>query len=237
MDTARVNVHPVERIASTVLGGALLLRKLPQRAPISRALGLVLLYRGISGHSYLYRALGVRTTRGGAQIGEEEAGIPEVTRAITIGKSADDLYRYLRDPECIAQVMGDYIEVTQISNDRAHWRLHSPALRMEWDTQVIEDRPGELLRWESLEGAKVPSEGEIRFRPAPGNRGTETVLRLRFRPPGGVLGNIAAKRLRALPSMFADNALRRFKSFAETGEVPTAKNTPPVREVAYAHAH
>ena len=38
------------------------------------------------------------------------------------------------------------------------------------------------------DGASLPSEGEVQFRPAPGDRGTEVTLRIRFDPPGGALG-------------------------------------------------
>jgi threonine dehydrogenase-like Zn-dependent dehydrogenase len=53
MDSERVNVNGVERLVSTVLGGALLVRSLNRRSVAGTAVALPLLYRGLRGHSYL----------------------------------------------------------------------------------------------------------------------------------------------------------------------------------------
>ena len=50
--------------------------------------------------------------------------------------------------------------------------------------------------------------------------------RLDFVPPGGVLGEAASKLLNVVPGMLAGKALRRFKSLAETGEIPTTEHNP-----------
>jgi uncharacterized membrane protein len=230
--TGKVNIHRVERVASAVLGAGLLVRGIsrhPLSAAAQLALGGWLIYRGISGHSYLYQTLGINTA-GVGKPGEaekaREAGVSadaaEVRRSITVEKPAHEVYRFWREPQKLSQIMGGFIEVTPVSEGRAHWRVRGPFGRsMEWDTRVVEDRPGEVLRWESLEGAPLPNEGSVYFRPALADQETEATLFLRFNPPGGTLGNTVVKRLRIVPRIFADMALRRFKSLAETGEVPT----------------
>jgi uncharacterized membrane protein len=93
-----------------------------------------------------------------------------------------------------------------------------------------------MVRWKSVDGAPLPNEGSVRFHPAPGDWGTEVTLRFRFALPGGPLGNTVAKRLGIVPRMLAEKALRRFKSLAETGEIPRLKHNPAARPSAYAHA-
>ncbi len=226
--SGKVNIHRVERVASAVLGAALVMRGISRR-PLSGIAQLVLggwmLYRGVSGHSYLYEALGISTAEEGKQ---HKAGVSadaaEVRRSITVGKPAHEVYRFWREPQKLAQIMGNFVEVTPVSEDRAHWRVRGPFGRsMEWDTRVLEDRPGEVLRWESLEGAPLPNEGSVYFRSVPADRGTEATLFLRFNPPGGTLGTRVMKRLGIVPRAFADRTLRRFKSLAETGEVQRLK--------------
>ena len=78
----------------------------------------------------------------------------------------------------------------------------------------------------------MPNEGSIRFRPAPGDWGTKVRLRFRFASPSGVLGEAASKLLNVVPSMLAGKALRRFKSLAETGEIPTTEHNPSARRGA-----
>ena len=84
-------------------------------------------------------------------------------------------------------------------------------------------------RWQSVEGASLPSEGEVHFRPAPGDRGTEVTLRIRFNPPGGALGLAAAKVLGFVPRLFAERAIHYFRALAETGEIPTTDRQPAAR--------
>lgn len=230
METSRVNVNQIERIASTALGVVLLVRSLKHPSFIKTALGLDLLYRGISGHSYLYQVLGINTADGSKQLALEEPGLPEVTRAITVGKPAEELYLLWRNPQRLSQIMGDTTEITEMSEDHLHWKLRVPfGLNVAWDMQIIEDRPGELLRWKSREGARLPSEGSICFQPAPGERGTEVKLHLRFEAPGGRIGNAIAKRMGFVPRMLAEQTLRRLKSLAETGEIPTLEHNPSAR--------
>ena len=154
----------------------------------------------------------------------------EVERSITVEKSADQLYRLWREPQTLTQVMGHVGEVSATSEGRSRWVARAPlGRRLEWETRVVEDRPGEILRWESLPGATVRNEGSVRFRPAEGDRGTVVTLRIRFDPPGGRLGDAAAHLLGVVPRTLVGTALRRFKSLAETGEIPTTEHNPSTR--------
>jgi uncharacterized membrane protein len=150
-------------------------------------------------------------------------------RSITIGRSADELYRLWRDPRNLSQIMGHIGAVSAQSAERTHWSVHAPVGRnIEWDTEIVEDRPGELLRWQSLADADVPNEGALRFRAAPRDWGVEVTLRVSFDPPGGALGKAAL--LGDLPETLVGKALRRFKSLAETGEIPTIEHQPAARD-------
>ncbi|HET8636923.1 MAG TPA: YgaP-like transmembrane domain [Acidobacteriaceae bacterium] len=231
-----VNVSEAERAPSAALGGMLLMLGLGRWRSLSGVTlalaGGELLYRGITGHCHFYQALGISTanrralSRGGLQ-----AGAPEVERAITIGKSPKELYRLWREPRTLSQIMGHFAEITMAGENRQRWKAHTPlGQSIEWDARIVEDRPGEFLRWESLAGAKVPNHGCVRFRPAPGNRGTEVMLHSRFEPPGGAAGDWMAKQLGFVPRMLAAKALQRFKSLAETGEMPTLAHNPSARE-------
>ena len=126
--------------------------------------------------------------------------------------------------------MSRFAEVTPAGDGRLHWKVRGPLGRdFEWDTRVVEDRPGGSQRWQSVEGASLPNEGEVHFRPAPRGRGTEVTLRVRFDPPGGALGHAAAKLLGFAPRLFAERALHYFKALAETGEIPTTERQPAAR--------
>ena len=127
--------------------------------------------------------------------------------------------------------MAGLATVRASGDGRMHWRIDGPLGRArEWDSETVDDRPGEGIGWRSLPGAAVSNEGSIRFRPAPGDRGTVATLRLRLDPPGGALGDAAIRLLGTRPiDLAVDGVLRRFKSLVETGEIPTTERQPAAR--------
>jgi uncharacterized membrane protein len=231
--TARVNQEQLEKMASVVLGGALLTLGLQRRSIGGTVMALAssgLLYRGLRGLRHL-SPIHREQREEGAQT---EA--PSVARSITIGKSADELYRLWCEPRNLSQIMGHFAELSGEDAEHTHWRVSAPLGQdLEWDTRVVENRPGELLRWESVEGAPLPNQGSVRFHPAPGNWGTEVTLHLRFHPPGGAIGEAMMRRLLTVPGQLAYRALRRFKSLAETGEIPTLECNPSARQGTHLH--
>ncbi|WP_433625793.1 SRPBCC family protein [Halomicrococcus sp. NG-SE-24] len=215
----------VERVASAVFGGVLLSFGLRRRSLVGTAAALVggwLLYRAVDGDRSLGTPAGNRRGPGVATDGRT------VERSITVGESADDLAEYWRDPERLSRVVGHFAEVTPAGEERHCWEVGGPLGRsVSWETRL--DADGEPLHWESLPGAAVPNEGSVEFRPAPGDRGTEVTLRVQFDPPGGRVGDAAMNRLGVVPDALAGTALRRFKSLAETGEIPTLERNPSAR--------
>lgn len=151
----------------------------------------------------------------------------DAKRVVAVAAPADALYRLWRDPKTLPLIMGDAAEVTHLDASRARWKVDAPLGRtLVWETEIVEDRPGELLRWRSLPGDSLPTDGSVAFRPSPTDRGTHVSLQLRFSPPPGPLGAASALLPAAVPASAVGVALRRFKSLAEIGRVVTADPRP-----------
>lgn len=224
----------VKRVIAVVLGGALLVRGLRRRSLRGIAMALVgggLLYRTLGGTDRTKEQLGPRTAMDSRR--EEQFGAADtmqVSRSITVGKPADKLYETWRDPDEFSRIMGHFAEVTSSDGDHWHWTVHGPVGRdVSWESRIVTAEPGEFLQWETTDDAMVPNRGSVRFRSAPGDRGTEVTLSVRFDPPGGTLGNAVLERLEIAPETLVATALRRFKSLAETGEIATLKGNPSAR--------
>lgn len=221
----------LQRPLTLATGGTLFVRGLRRRGIRGLAMaagGGWLLYRGIRDRPLF----GSRSPSSGIGTGSvastQEPAVVE--RSVTVDLDAEDLHEYWRQPGYLSEVMGQFAQVTPADEDRLHWRIEAPMGKdISWETRFVEDTPGEVLRWETVEGAPVDSEWMVRFRDAPGEQGTEVTLRADFDPPGGRLGAAALGRLDfALESAVA-TSLNRFKSLAETGEVPTLEGNPSAR--------
>lgn len=225
------NVGVLERAASIAAGGALVVHGLRRRSPVglaAAAAGGVLVYRGVSGESFLYRAFGTDSDS------NQEPGVVEggtrVSRTVTVDAPAEDLHDRWQDPDTLERVVAHFADVSAVDEGRFHWSIDGPAGRQfSWESQVVEDDPGERLRWASLPGAPVPNEWTVEFDEAPGDRGTKVTLTVDVDAPGGRLGTAAVDHLSVLSEGAVGEILRRFKRLVETGEIPSLEANPSAR--------
>ncbi len=148
-------------------------------------------------------------------------------RSVTINRDRDEVYRYWRDLDRLPTFMIHLDSVKQRDDRRSHWVANAPAGRhVEWDAEIVEDRPSELIQWQSTDGSDVPNGGAVRFVDAPGGRGTEVHVDLHYDPPGGRLGATIAKVFGEEPEQQLRDDLRRFKQVMEVGEVVLSDGSP-----------
>lgn len=150
----------------------------------------------------------------------------EVKQAITVNRSAEDLYSSWRDFENLPTFMSHLESVTHIGEGRSHWKVKAPVGQtVEWDAELVEDKPNQLIAWRSVAGADVDNAGMVLFTPAPGDKGTEVRVELRYDPPAGKLGAMVAKLFGEEPNVQLKDDLRAFKQVMETGEVVRSEGT------------
>lgn len=149
----------------------------------------------------------------------KDGGI-HVKKYITINRSPEELYQFWHNLENLPRFM-HHLEAVQVQGDRrSHWRAKAPAgMTVEWDAEITEDQANELIAWQALEGADIPNTGSVRFKPAPGNRGTVVTVELHYDAPGGKIGAAIAKLFGEEPEQQVQDDLRAFKQVMETGEV------------------
>lgn len=239
------NVGPLERGASLTVGVALLAFGLGERRPALSALlaaaGAYLGWRGVTGRCALYDVLDYSTSDvddearlgGGAHVDRSVQG------TVTIDRPLEEVYAFWRRLENVPRFSARVKKVDEFDDTRSRWIAEGPGgAPLEWESEVLEDRPGELIAWRSVPGSDVHHEGAVRFRPAPGGRGTEVRVDLEHAPPAGVVGRVAARLIGVAPARELDEDLRRLKQLLEAGEVATTDGQPygpttPAGEVVY----
>ncbi|MFL5494429.1 MAG: SRPBCC family protein [Gemmatimonadales bacterium] len=149
-----------------------------------------------------------------------ERGLAEVNKAITVRRMPEDVYAFWRDFQNLPRFMEHLESVQVLSDQRSRWKAKAPGGgTVQWEAEIVEDRPNELIGWRVAGDADVTQSGTVRFTPAPGGRGTEVRVELRYDPPGGVIGTTIAMLFGEEPGQQVDSDLRHFKQVMETGEV------------------
>ena len=153
--------------------------------------------------------------------GRERAAVAgPVQRAITIAVTPERAYTFWRELQNLPGFMTALDSVYEIDTRRSRWRARLPVGRtLEWEADVVEDRPNEYIAWRSVAGSDVSHGGEVRFRLAPGGQGTEIAVELAYVPPAGELGRAAAMFSNQAVQVQLEGDLRRLKQLLELGEI------------------
>ncbi|WP_375515051.1 SRPBCC family protein [uncultured Nostoc sp.] len=222
--TNQPEASDVERWASLIGGGAMVLMGLKQgslRGALTALAGGGLIYQGATKQSTIQQA-------------QEAIGINQpikVEKTVTINKSAEELYRFWHNFENLPTFMKHLKSVKVYNEKRSHWIANAPlGNSVEWDADILEDRENEFISWASVEGADVDNSGFVRFKKAPGDRGTEVKIVLEYNLPGGALAATVAKLFGEEPEQQIGDELRRFKMLMEAGEIATTEGQPSGRK-------
>jgi uncharacterized membrane protein len=226
-----VNVGKIERQASLAAGvGSVALgisrRDLP--GLLLAALGAGLLYRGASGHCSVYSALGV-DSRTEHDTNDDQTQAIRVTAAFLIDKPIEDLYGFWRNLENLPTIMSHLDSVQVIDEKHSRWIAKAPKIAggsVEWDAEIVEDRPNERIAWRSLPDADVDNHGSVEFTRAHGDRGSVVRVKIEYLPPAGRIGSWFAKLFGENPESQVREDLRRFKRMMEIGENLTTDGQP-----------
>ena len=219
-----INVGTPERWFSVVAGSAIAAYGLTRRSIsglVLAGLGGALVWRGASGHCNVYESLGISTS--GAESQGEQVSVPygrgiRVEKTVSVNAPPEELYAFWRDFTNLPRFMEHLQSVTVLDDKRSHWVTKGPAgTKAEWDAEIINEIPNELIGWRSVDGSQVDNAGSVHFNAT--GRGTEVKVVLRYDPPGGILGATVARLFGEDPAHQVEEELRHFKQIVETGEV------------------
>jgi uncharacterized membrane protein len=225
-----MNVGETERLASVAGGGLLALYGLSRGSLAGLGLaaaGAALVYRGVTGHCPVYETLGVNTAGPWSPVTSVAAGHGvRVEQTVTVNRPAEELYRYWHDLANLPRFMKHLVYV-QPNGERSHWAARGPAgTTVEWDAEIVNERPNQLIAWRSLAGSTVETAGSVHFTPAPAGRGTVVHVELKYNPPAGKVGAAVAKLFGEEPNQQVRADLLRFKQIMEAGETAATRGQP-----------
>ena len=229
------NINEVERWLSLAAGlglaaYGLIGRKRGTGAGLALAgLGGALVKRGVTAHCDAYSMMGINTSRTSEDTRSAlggRAGV-HVDESVTINQPVEILYRFWRNLENLPRFLRHLESVERVTDTLSRWRAKGPGgSTLEWNAEIINEVPNQVIGWRSIEGSDVVSAGSVNFDDAGPGRGTRVHVRLQYSPPGGKVGAAVAKLLGRDPGTEIREDLRQFKQILEAGEVPTTAGQP-----------
>ena len=219
-----INVGTAERWVSGVAGAVLALAALRRRRlrGVLLPMGSGLLWRALTGRCAVNRTLGRNsarreTTSPVASI--ERGGGIKIEKSIDVFRPREQMYRFWRNFENLPRFMDHLESVTVLDENRSHWVVRGPmGTRVEWDAEIHNEIPDELIAWRTLPGSEVNHAGSVHFEPRLPGPGTTVRVILRYEPPAGRPGAIAASLFGEEPGQQIEDDLRRFKQVMEASE-------------------
>ena len=138
-----------------------------------------LLWRGITGRSYLYKALDISTVEKSPSTRKSLPGKGvRVCKSMTIERPTQELYRFWRDVEKAPLYILNLESVTATDNTHSHWVARMPGGKtIAWDAEITQEQPDSLIAWRIKGKSPLGNQGRVRFEPAGNQRGTVVTLR------------------------------------------------------------
>ncbi len=141
-----------------------------------------------------------------------------IEASVTIYCPVEKIFRFYRDFRNLPSFLGDVMAIEQVDSATSRWTIQGPlGIRAHWTVRVTEERPNELIRYETVTAPGLRTYWEIHF--APGSEASETEVREVMKAPLGRLGRAALARIGKFPAEEVSSNLHRLKQVMETGRV------------------
>ncbi len=142
----------------------------------------------------------------------------KIEERVTIDRPRDELFQIWRNFEQLPSYAEDLESVTALGDGRTHWVARAPGGKeLEWDSEMVNEIPGELIAWKTVGNPDVAHAGSVHFRDLSGG-GTEVRVIVDYEPPGGRLGGMVhafTKLFGQSPEQKIRGDLQQFKARVE----------------------
>ncbi len=223
--SSNINVGPVERVVSVLLGTAAAvygLRQISKPAGIALALtGANLIYRGATGYCMVNKAIGRNSNTT-----IKKTSPMEIQHTLVVNKPKHEVYAFWRNLENLPLFMKHLQKVEEEDSINSVWRAHVPGHvgSISWKAMITDDIPNQLLIWSSKPGSTIDTAGEVRFSDR-ADGSTELRIRMTYRLPAGDIGTLAGKLFSPAVEKMISEDMQRFKTMMESGEFTTLQSS------------
>ena len=205
------NVSDTERVISAFAGSYALFRATKRKMPLPEILiGSYLLFRGFTGYCTVYNAIGKTKP-------DNRSRNVNIQVSLKVDKGREEVYEFWRRLENLPLFMEHLEMVNSIDDKTSVWEARMPGGigNLRWRSEIVKERPYELLGWQSLSGSEVENAGKVEFRDAE-DGGTELHVVITYHAPLGIAGEGVARMINPYFHRVVENDIRNFKNYIES---------------------
>jgi uncharacterized membrane protein len=141
-----------------------------------------------------------------------------IEASVQIARPPRDVFAFYRDFRNLPRFLGDVMAVASLGPMTYRWTIQAPlGVRVSWLIRVTEERPGALIRYETVGLPGLKTTWVIRFLPGTEPNGAEVQETMTL--PFGALGRTALGLMGKHPSEEVSANLHRLKELLETGVI------------------
>lgn len=213
-----VNLTWPERLASIASGASLFSGSIknifshPVRNIVLTATGGYLVYRGITGNCPLYSYIT-------NVISHDRTSNINIRTSVYVDKPRKEVYDFWRNLENLPLFMSHLKRVTQLDSKRSRWEAKLPGNigSVSWDAEIVNEDPGKVIGWKSVEGSDIDNAGKVEFMDAADGKGTVIQAVISYLPPtGGYLKSKIAGLLSPVFEKLVRSDINNFKHYIES---------------------
>jgi uncharacterized membrane protein len=202
-----------QRLAS-VVGGIMLIgsafNRNSSRRFLKAATGCYLAYKGIAGKrtfSEVYHSF-EKVTAGRSL---------NIRVSMVINKPREQVYAMWRNLSNLPLFMKHLQRVEEQDELFSNWVMEIPGKlgTLQWHAEIVKERYGEMIAWQSLPGSSIDNAGKVGFRDSLGGQGTTVDVILTYHAPLGKAGEQVARIFTPVFKRMIEDEIRGFKDFVE----------------------
>ena len=205
-----------QRLAS-VVGGVMLIGSAfngnSSRRFLKAAVGCYLTYKGIAGKrtfGEVYQSL--EKIAAGRTM--------NIRVSMVINKPREEVYAMWRNLSNLPLFMKHLRSVEEQDELFSNWVMEIPGKigTLQWHAEIVKERYGEMIAWQSLPGSSIDNAGKVGFRDSLGGQGTTVDVILTYHAPLGKIGEQVARIFTPVFKRMIEEEIGDFKNFVETHE-------------------
>jgi uncharacterized membrane protein len=205
-----------QRMAS-VAGGIMLIgsafNRNSSRRFLKAAVGCYLTYKGIAGKrsfSEVYHS--IEKVAAGRSV--------NIRASMVVNKPREEVYAMWRNLSNLPLFMKHLVRVEEQDELFSNWVMEIPGKvgTLQWHSEIVKERYGEMIAWQSLPGSSIDNAGKVGFRDSLGGQGTTVDVILTYHAPLGKAGEQIARIFTPVFKRMLEDEISGFKDFVETHE-------------------